>query len=288
MQALLYPPSAPQSIGQVLDSGFRLFQVSLVRCLVYAALGMIAGQLPGIYSLLSGRPIISIRSGVLSGSYVLLYLLGAALMLLFYALLIVRQHGMATRRPLPFNLELSETLRRLPAYLGMALITILIVFAGSMIVGIAYGIANAIHGGMTAVIIIAVVAIIALVYLLTPLATAGPAVLLDRKGPLEGIRYAFRLVSGNWWRTTSIYTVAAVVLIVFYFVGMVFAAFLLPVLGATDLAAFTAASAVMYIVLGSIGLPFGTAVVIATYGELKVRKEGLDLEQRVAGSPSEQ
>ncbi|MBX5462939.1 MAG: hypothetical protein IRZ28_17860, partial [Steroidobacteraceae bacterium] len=278
MQALLYPPSAPQSIGQVLDSGFRLFQVSLVRCLVYAALGMIAGQLAPIYAVLSGSPAESIVSGLFSGTYVLLYLLGAVLMLLFYALLIVRQHGMATGRPLPFNLELSETLRRMPAYLGMSLITILIIVASSMIVGIAYGIANAINGGLTVVGIIVAVVFIALVYLITPLATAGPAVLLDRKGPLEGIRYAFRLVSGNWWRTTSIYTVTAVVLIVFYFVGMVFAAFLLPVLGATDLAAFTAASAVMYIVLGSIGLPFGTAVVIATYGELKVRKEGLDLE----------
>jgi hypothetical protein len=38
----------------------------------------------------------------------------------------------------------------------------------------------------------------------------------------------------------------------------------------------------VYVVLGSIGLPFFSAVLLATYGELKVRKEGLDLEQRVA------
>ena len=31
----LYPPAGPQSIGQVLDAGFRIFQVSLVRCLLY-------------------------------------------------------------------------------------------------------------------------------------------------------------------------------------------------------------------------------------------------------------
>jgi hypothetical protein len=56
----------------------------------------------------------------------------------------------------------------------------------------------------------------------------------------------------------------------------------LPLAGATDIAAVTAATGVVYVVLGSIGLPFFSAVLLATYGELKVRKEGLDLEQRVA------
>jgi len=287
MQALLYPPSTPQSIGQVLDSGFRLFQVSLVRSLVYAALAMIAGQLHAIVYLLSGRQIPGL-GGAVSGGYVLLYLVGVVLMLLLYGLVMLRQHGTATRRPLPLNLELSEALRRLPAYLGMSVITILLFVVGGVIVGVAYGIVKMTGGSPMPVVITAAVVTIPLVYLFTPLMTAAPAVLLDRKGPFEAIRYAFRLVSGNWWRTTAIYTVAAVVLIVFYFVIMIFAAFLLPLLGAADLAVFTAASAVMYMVLGSIGLPFGTAILIATYGELKVRKEGLDLEQRVAGTVPEQ
>src|SRR5688572_21123353 len=51
----LYPPDGPQTIGQVLDAGFRIFKVSLVRCLLFGALAMIAGQLPNIYSLATGK-----------------------------------------------------------------------------------------------------------------------------------------------------------------------------------------------------------------------------------------
>jgi len=43
---LLYPPEGPQTVAQVLDSGFRVFKASLVRCLLFGAIAMIAGQLP--------------------------------------------------------------------------------------------------------------------------------------------------------------------------------------------------------------------------------------------------
>ncbi len=51
----LCPPDGPQSIGQVLDAGFRIFKVSLVRCLLFGAIAMIAGQLPNISSLAVGQ-----------------------------------------------------------------------------------------------------------------------------------------------------------------------------------------------------------------------------------------
>ena len=51
----LYPPTRPLSVGETLDSAFRIFGATLLRCLPYAVTGKIVGQLPNIYYLLTGR-----------------------------------------------------------------------------------------------------------------------------------------------------------------------------------------------------------------------------------------
>ena len=42
------------SIGEVLDAGFRLYRLTLVRCLVLALLSVIVGQIPSAYDLAQG------------------------------------------------------------------------------------------------------------------------------------------------------------------------------------------------------------------------------------------
>ena len=55
MSSILYPPARPQSIGEVLDSAFRIFKVTLLRCLPYGVLATVANQLQNIYLIMSGR-----------------------------------------------------------------------------------------------------------------------------------------------------------------------------------------------------------------------------------------
>jgi hypothetical protein len=278
----LYPPAGPQSIGQVLDSGFRIFQISLVKCLLYGALSMIAGQLPNIYFIASGRPLAAFGGG--SPLWIVLYLIGALIMLVMYAAMLFRQHGIAVDRRLGTSVELSMGIRRLPGYLMLILLSALIMLAGPTLIGIVLGLLGIafVPQNYGIIAICGLIALIPLIYLATPLALSGPALLLDRKGPTGSIGYAVRLTRSNWWRTTAILTVAVVLVIVFYAVAMVIVGMVLPLAGATDIAAVTAATGVVYVVLGSLGLPFFSAILLATYGELKVRKEGLDLEQRVA------
>jgi hypothetical protein len=282
MSQPLYPPAGPQKIGQILDSGFRIFQISLVRCLVYGALSMIAGQLPNIYFIASGQPLRSFGGG--SPAWVGLYITGSLITLVLYAALLFRQHGMAVGRRLPAGVELSKALRKLPMSLGLLLISVVLMLAAIAIgwlVLLVAGIAL-VPQNYGAIALVMLIVFAPLVYLLTPLAVAGPAVLLDDKGPLQAAVYVLRLIRGNWWRTTIVLTIALVLVFVFYGVAMVIVGMVLPLVGATDFATVTAATGVVYVVLGSVGLPFFSATLLATYGELKVRKEGLDLEQRVA------
>ena len=278
----LYPPAGPQSIGQVLDSSFRIFEVSLVRCLLYGALSMIAGQLPNIYFIAAGKPLTPFGNG--DPLWIALYCVGAVLTLLVFTALMLRQHGIATGQALGFRVEIAESIRRLPRFLGLALLGFLVLTVGGFIIGIAYALINRIMGmSYFAIGIVVFVVLVPIVYLLTPLTVATPSLLLDGKGPMESIQHSLRLIKGSWWRTTTIFTVAFVIIVVFYLVGTVIIGVLLPLIGAADVAAVTAGTAVVYVVLGGIGMPFFSAVVIATYGELKVRREGVDLERRISG-----
>jgi hypothetical protein len=281
----LYPPAGPQSIGQALDSGFRIFQVSLVKCLLYGAVSMIAGQLPNIYFIAVGRPLSPFGGG--DPLWVALYGVGTVITFMMFAALLLRQHGIAVGQRVSTRAELSMALRKLPAYLAVIVLSVAIMLIGPLIMGAVALTSGAVGAQNYPVLFVcAAIGLLPSVYLATPLAFAPPALLFDGKGPARSIRYVMQLIRGNWWRATAIFTIAFVLVIVFYGVAMVIIGMVLPLAGATDVAAVTAATGVVYVVLGSIGLPFFAAVLLATYGDLKVRREGVDLEKRVASLAS--
>jgi hypothetical protein len=51
-----------------------------------------------------------------------------------------------------------------------------------------------------------------------------------------------------------------------------------------DLAVMTAITTVMVVILSALGTPFYTALALAVYGDLSVRREGADLAQRIAAA----
>src|SRR6185295_3633719 len=109
----LFPPAGPQTIGQVLDTGFRIFQVSLVRCLLYGAAGMIAGQLPNIYTVLASKSLG--RTDFRDPAWVALYLVSALVSIIIYGALVLRQYSIVTGRRRGMRAEIRETLRRFPS-----------------------------------------------------------------------------------------------------------------------------------------------------------------------------
>ncbi|MGH8287306.1 MAG: hypothetical protein ACRETT_16280, partial [Steroidobacteraceae bacterium] len=54
-QIAWYPPR-PQSIGEVLDAAFRIFQATALQCLPYGLAAMLAAQAPNVYDLARGVP----------------------------------------------------------------------------------------------------------------------------------------------------------------------------------------------------------------------------------------
>jgi hypothetical protein len=276
----VYPPDGPQTIGQVLDSGFRIFRISLVRCLLFGALAMIAGQLPNIYSLLAGKvpAVFSSRDPItlalaLAGSVITIYL---------SAVMLIRQREIAKGRRESTRVELAQGLRRLPALLAVALVSVALLTivpgAGILLAGsslpeplyIAALVGISVLGG-------------AVLWLVPGLAMAVAIAVLGDAGPLVSLRQGLSLAAGNWWRTMLTFVVWAILLAVFNLVVVVLILMALPLLGATDIATLSAGTPVVLVALRAVGMPFMVAILLAVYGDLLVRKQGVDLQRRVGG-----
>jgi hypothetical protein len=72
-------------------------------------------------------------------------------------------------------------------------------------------------------------------------------------------------------------------LAVFNLIVVVLILMTLPILGATDIATLSAGTPVVLVALRAVGLPFMVAILLAVYADLLVRKQGVDLQRRVAG-----
>lgn len=275
MPPVLYPPARPQSIGEVLDAAFRIFQVTLLESLPYSVLATVAGQLQNVYSIVTGRALPKFSNS--DPGWWALYLLGVIIGFALINAIIIRQGATASGSPSGGSAALLEALRKVPANIAMG-----VVIVGA--VGLCFVPAAAIPRAYLTW---------ALVVLCVPAAYVGvlflcawPALLVGRKGPMESLRYSVHLVRGNWWRTVMVYLIMLTMIIVLSVTAGLIVGVLTQVVAAKDLAVTTAVSAVMVVASGAIYMPFATAMSLALYGDLQARKEGADLERRIAGAPA--
>jgi len=280
MSNSLYPPDGPQTVGQVLDAGFRVFKASLVRCLLFGAMAMIAGQLPNIYSLVAGQPFDAYLHG--EPITIALAVVGSIATVYLSAVMLLRQREVAQGRRQSTRVELRHALRRMPALLGVVAVTLAllaVVPVSLYLLNRASGISPSSH---LALGIAVGVACLPILWLLPGLAMAVAVAVLTGNGFIASLREGIALVHGSWWRTMITFAVWVVLLAVFNFVAVIIIVMALPLIGATDVATVTAGTPVVFVALRAIGLPFLVAILLAVFGEQQARRQGVDLERRVA------
>lgn len=109
-----------------------------------------------------------------------------------------------------------------------------------------------------------------------------PALLSEGIGPVAALGRSFRLVKGRWWATFG-------ALLVMYLLVIVISGILGALLGATLIAAVDseAVAAVFYTIVNTLSslitLPLMAAVLTVIYFDLRVRKEGFDLQLLARG-----
>jgi hypothetical protein len=295
MTNALYPPARPQSVGEVLDLAFRIFSATLLKCLPFAALAVIAGQLPNVYTLASGQPLLAnpqlAQQRLLDPKYWLLQLIALFLTVTLANSVVLRQYALITAAPGTGGAALSAGARHAP---GMVLIWILfgltlagLFFVPLLLVGAAFGSLKA--GGGNGIGALSGVALLLMVVLLVPASIiilrwscAGTVYLVTERGPVTSMSRSWQLTRGHFWRLSLIWSVAIVLLIVLYVLSGVVGSVVTLMFVRGNLVVLTAATAVAVVLMGAFATPFYSALALAILGDLSVRSEGGDLERRIS------
>ena len=243
MPAVLYPPPRPQSIGEVLDSAFFIFKVTLVKCLPYGLFAMVASQLQSIYDVATGRPL---GSGGLA--WWLFFVLGMLASIVLWSAVIVRQKAILEQKVTTVWSDLGEGLRRLPAMVAALVLAVVAVCVGLVLL------------------------VVPGLYLSVAYSLAAQAILLDGKNPVEALRHSSWLVRGNVLRASTIFSVGLTMVLVFDLMMFTLVAVLLQFAGSGDVTVVTSYLPVVVIALGAVTAPFLCALGLALYAELEVRR----------------
>ena len=276
MATFLYPPQRPLSIGEVVDAAFRIFRVTVVKCLPFALIAVIAGQLPNIYYLLSGRGLVqSVFTSSRDPAWVLLSLVGSLAGVVLWSAILLRQHALATGRESAAAQELAAALVRLPAMVLLGILT-LVAIGCWFVLGLLFS--------MPVRAVVWVLMLVPASVVMVGLSAGWTALLLSDRGPLASLAYSWRLTSGSLWRLTAIYTVAVFIVIAIYFVLGLLTMLVSVLLARNDVTLVAAATQTLVVILSAVVTPFYCALALAVFGDLRVRKEGTDLAQRISAA----
>ena len=298
MVRILYPPSRPQSVGEVLDSAFRIYSATLLRCLPYSFASVILGQLLSLYDVLHrhGNGAAALRAvqmdRVTSPVWWGLLLLVIVCSTMFANAVFLRQYTLASGRAASMRAELGTGLRRAPGALLIGLI-IALAFAVTLIpvvlllasIGAALGVIRPTAGTSTPIwlgIGIVLAVLIAGSWVAIRWACSVPIYLLTERGPIASMSHSWELTAGNFWRLSIIYSVGAVLLLVFYVLASIAGGIVAMWLGRGDVVLWVAVSSTVIALLAALFTPFYHALILAVFGELSARREGADLAQRIS------
>ncbi len=260
----------PQSIGKVLDSGFKLYTSTFLQTLPLSFLAVVvplvivialvgldgylqitATQLPPDASHL-------IRMMAVVGTATSIAMIFA---FAFYTAIYYRLVAVALGRTLTFAAAVTAGTK---ALLPLLLASVLY----SLAVSIGF-----------------ILLIIPGVYLMISLVLYTPAYVMDRRGIIDSLNKSHKLVTGNWWRSLAVLSVPVLVAIaLFGGTGAITG-------GAAALGAAAAGEgkASMFFLLLQLSqyiieifmVPMFSAFMIVLYHDLKLRKEGGDLRARI-------
>jgi hypothetical protein len=298
MAHALYPPSRPQSVGEVLDSAFRIYSATLLRCLPYSFASVILGQLLSLYDVLHrhGNTAAALQAVQIDrlASPVWWGLLLAVIVgsTMFANAVFLRQYALASGGAAAMRDELGTGLRRAPGALligviialafALTLIPVVLVLAS---IGAALGVIHSVAATSTSiglVIGIVLAMLIAGSWVAIRWACSVPIYLLTERGPLASMSHSWRLTAGNFWRLSIIYSVGAALLLVFYLLATIAGGMVAMWLGRGDVVLWVAVSSTVIALLAALFTPFYHALILAVFGELSARREGADLAQRIS------
>jgi hypothetical protein len=259
MRAMYVMPRQPSSMGQVLDSTVHLFKLAYVPLLPLLIVSALLGLVPGAYLLIHGAPAGMKKSTDLfrDPQYVMMLCAYMVVALPIHCATYVRAESVARGRKIGIGTALWIALKRLPVAL-----------ASSIFLVIACGV-----GLVLLIIPFFLLIVLFWMYL--------PAIMIDNRGVFDALSRSSQLVWGNWWRTARLIFVAGVFAYALYM-------FLAITLGLSivylrpDRTTIQILDFASTVLIMATWIPFQIALTLEVYRDLKLRKDGDDLLERLS------
>jgi hypothetical protein len=259
-------PTAPRSIGGVLDDAIRLYRKTLMPCFPLLLIGVVVTTAPAVWLTFLMQPFAAAADPTAvfavfkSPTVWLVYLAIILAFTAIYGALIHQIDAIARGQRLALGEACALSLKRLPTLFGVTILLGLMIVVGLILL------------------------VIPGIWLWGVFQLAFAAAVVERTGISESFGVSRRLVRGNWWRANvTIFVAVAILVVVMMVIGMI-AGVVMVVTGGAEATLSTGAQVIQQIVSGVLNLftlSFFPCVLLSVYYDLKLRKEGADLVGRV-------
>jgi hypothetical protein len=303
-------PSVPRSIGGVLDDTLQLYKASFSKCLTPALLIGVAVTLLALYQV-SRIPVtasgatniqaILARGMANTPASFLFWMIGILIDLVFYGTMIYIIAAVSRGQAPSFGVSFAAALRRLPANIVATVLLFVITVIGFVVAFVPFifvvasrGTGGSIQDVLTRIapaIPVSLVLLIPLAYVLSRMSLFMVPLVAESMGPFGSIGSSWHLVGGNWWRTSTVVFVMAVIVYVLTAVVVAIAGAIAAVVVGVPTGAGQVLGAVALVgaVVGGlvrvVSAPLMSAMLVSIYQDLLLRKGGGDLEARLGALP---
>lgn len=290
-------PSAPLTIGGVLDNWLRLFRASFAACwaiALIAAIGIAMMQLMIIPRLpRPGMPLaqyyLQYFSALGTGKVLLSDIAFWLVTLLVYGALLSQQAALVRgENTFSFADALGKGLQRLPQMVLGVVLIVLIIMAVCVPAAIGGIVFLALHRSPPGVLLLAVgitVTVLLAIYVSLRLGLWMAVMFSENRGGAAALKRSWQLVKSHWWRVTGIVFVSGVVIWILSAAGTFVAGVITGFMGIRGTTPELLMRRIQLI--GAVGavarlltMPLLTAAWLAIYHDLKLRREGADLAER--------
>lgn len=299
-------PTVPRSIGGVLDDSIQLFRasfskaavpallmavVTVVQLLVQLSTGTLGARSNGAQGVAAAATAASAAAGS-----ALLSLLASLFDIVLYGTIVLIIIGVARGQAPTFGTAFAGAWRRFGAMLGASILVGLIGGFGLLLAALPIflnlsGLAGAtfpqIVARLTPQVFESLLLSLPVIYVLFRIMLYTVPILAESQSASQSIGTSWRLVGGNWWRTSTVAFVLGIVVYVLMIIVIAVAgagaAFVVSSRAGTQQGAVAAALSVG-LALGAtrlISAPLLAAMFVALYRDLQLRKGGGDLEARL-------
>lgn len=287
-------PTTPRSIGGIVDDGIRLYRDAFSQSWPLALAGQVCLFIPAMMIQYQFRAVFNVKDpqAVLqvfkSPAIWLSYLVGAIAFIGFYNAVIVQLEAIAADQPVPRGRALSVGFRLLPRtiLLGMVMFVgfVGVTFVAALLVGVVAGILTAVVGSTAAPLVGGVLGVgLSAIFLLVwgKVYLSHIALLVEDAAVFKSVGISWTVITGHWWRGAAVYSVAMILVLVFYLLVAAINGSLAGLTLRNPFGAGTVIAQLVSFVGGTLLMTFIPAVLLALYHDLTLRKEGTDLAGRV-------